>query len=385
MIYKEFKGKKLSALGFGMMRLPVIDGKDAQIDKELTKKMVKTAMDAGVNYYDTAWGYHGGNSELVAGECLKEYPRDSFYLASKFPGYDLSNMSKAEEIFEKQLEKCQTEYFDFYLIHNVCELNIDEYLNPEHKIKEFFVKQRENGRIKHLGFSAHGDIENMKQFLAAYGDEMEFCQIQLNYYDYTFQNAKGKIELLKEWNLPVWVMEPVRGGQLASLKEDAEAKLKEKRPDESTASWAFRFLQSLPDVVVTLSGMTNMAQLEENIKTYEEAKPLNEEEKALILGIADEMIHGTTVHCTGCRYCTGKCPMGLDIPTLLSYYNEAMVGGSGNFIASMGVGSLPNEKKPTACIECHACEQVCPQKIEIPNELKNLQVKLEEIAKSMQA
>ena len=179
MIYKEFQDLKLSALGLGAMRLPVIDGNDGQIDEAAVKEMVAYAMEHGINYYDTAWGYHNGQSEIVMGNALKDYPRDSFYLASKFPGYDLSNMPKVEEIFEKQLEKCQVDHFDFYLFHNVCEMNIDAYLDDEkYGIDTYLTEQKKNGRIRHLGFSAHGDYETMKRFLEAYGDHMEFCQIQ---------------------------------------------------------------------------------------------------------------------------------------------------------------------------------------------------------------
>lgn len=195
----------------------------------------------------------------------KNYPRDSFYLATKFPGYDLSNMDKVEEIFEKQLEKCGVEYFDFYLFHNVCELNIDAYLDKKYGIYDYLIKQKEAGRIRHLGFSAHGSYDVMKRFLESYGSAMEFGQIQLNYLDWSFQDAKRKMELLKEYQIPVWVMEPVRGGKLASLSEENAAKLKELRPEESVAAWAFRFLQSLPEVTMVLSGMSDMEQLKDNI------------------------------------------------------------------------------------------------------------------------
>ena len=198
MIYKEFQNLKLSALGMGAMRLPVLEGDDSQIDEAAAAQMVDLAMKSGVNYYDTAWGYHSGNSERVMGSILKNYPRDSFYLATKFPGYDLSNMDKAEEIFEKQLEKCGVEYFDFYLFHNVCEMNIDAYLDEKYGIFDYLMKQKKAGRIRHLGFSAHGAYDVMERFLDAYGKEMEFCQIQLNYLDWSFQDAKSKVVLLKK-------------------------------------------------------------------------------------------------------------------------------------------------------------------------------------------
>ena len=376
MIYNDFQGLKLSALGMGNMRLPVLDGNDNNIDVDAAKEMIAFCMNSGINYYDTAYGYHGGNSELVVGQLLKNYERSSFYLASKFPGYDLSNMPKVREIFEEQLEKCQVEYFDFYMFHNVCEMNIDEYLNPEFGIFDYLMEQKQNGRIRHLGFSTHGDIDCITRFLEAYGEHMEFGQLELNYFDYRFQNAKGKVQLLNEWNIPVWVMEPVRGGQLAELTPDAEARMREARPDEDIPAWAFRFLQTIPSVTVTLSGMSNMEQLKANISTYAESKPLNEAEMQLILGIADEMISRTTVPCTGCHYCVSKCPEGLDIPFLLKQYNEAMVAGAGEFIAPMALSSIAEDKQPECCISCHSCEKVCPQTIKISEELNKFATKM---------
>lgn len=376
MIYKNFQDLKLSALGMGNMRLPVIDGDDSRIDVESTKEMIAYCMKSGINYYDTAFGYHNGQSELVVGELLKNYPRDSFYLATKFPGYDLANMPKVKEIFEEQLKKCQVEYFDFYLFHNVCEMNVDAYLDPKFGIYDYLMEQKKNGRIKHLGFSAHGDIACITRFLEAYGKDMEFCQIELNYFDYKFQDAKGKVELLDKWNIPVWVMEPVRGGQLAKLNDEATLKLKTARPDEEVVSWSFRFLQSIPSVTMTLSGMSNMEQLKANIETYQEEKPLNEDEMKLILEIADDMIRKTTVPCTGCHYCVSKCPKKLDIPFLLKLYNEAMVAGSGDFIAPMALASVDVDKQPECCIGCHSCEKVCPQTIHIPEHLAKFAKKM---------
>lgn len=363
MVYKNYQDLKLSALGMGAMRLPVIDGDDAKIDEKAAAEMVAYAMEKGINYYDTAWGYHNGNSEIVMGKILSQYPREQYYLATKFPGYDLSNMDKVEEIFEKQLEKCQVTYFDFYLFHNVCEMNIDAYLDKKYGIFEYLMKQKENGRIRHLGFSAHGSYEVMKRFLEAYGEHMEFCQIQLNYLDWSFQDAKVKVELLKEYHIPVWVMEPLRGGKLAKLSEEDTNKLKTLRPDEDIPAWAFRFLQAIPEVTMILSGMSNFEQLKDNIATFEEDKPLNEKEMDTLLSIADGMLNGR-VPCTACHYCVSHCPQGLDIPNLLELYNEHVFTGGG-FIAPMALMAIPEEKHPSACIGCHSCEAVCPQQIKI--------------------
>lgn len=371
MIYKDFKDLKLSNLGLGTMRLPSkgIHG-DTPIDEEETAKMVEYAITKGINYFDTAWGYHNGQSELVMGKILKKYPRESFYLATKFPGYDLANMDKVEEIFEKQLEKCQVNYFDFYLFHNVYEKNVDSYLNRNYRILDYLLKQKQNRRIKHLGFSVHGSLEVMKKFLEAYGQYMEFGQIQLNYLDYKFQDAKAKVELLNEYNIPIWVMEPLRGGKLAKLAESQEKQLKLLRPDEEIPAWAFRFLQSIPGVTMVLSGMSNIEQLEKNIETYEQDKPLNENEMKALLEMANEMVKGNTLPCTACHYCTAHCPKGIDIPKILALYNEHVFTGGG-FLAPMVISALPDDKKPSACIGCKSCEAVCPQQLKIAEAMSN--------------
>lgn len=364
MIYKEFQDIRLSSLGFGMMRLP--GGCDnPQIDEAQTAEMIDYAIRNGVNYFDTAWGYHQGNSERVAGKLLSQYPRESYYLASKFPGYDVSNFGHVEEIFEEQLKKCRTDYFDFYLLHNIYEKNIDAYLDDAtYHTVSYLLEQKAKGRVRHLGFSAHGEYEMMERFLAAYGDKMEFCQIQLNYLDWHFQKADKKVELLNRHNIPIWVMEPLRGGRLATLPEDAASKLKALRPEETVPGWAFRFLQSVPGVTMVLSGMSDLPQMKENIATFSEDKPLNKEELDALVGIADDMVQGGILPCTACRYCTSYCPQGLDIPRLLALYNEHTFTGGG-FLAPMAVEALPEDKRPSACVACRSCEAVCPQQIKI--------------------
>ena len=313
MIYNEFKGRRISALGMGTMRLPVIDGDDGRIDEAAAIEMVDYALAHGINYFDTAWGYHNGTSETVVGKALSRHPRDSFYLADKFPGYDLSNMGKVEEIFEEQLRKCQVDHFDFYLIHNVCELNIDAYLDPKYGTLDYLREQRRNGRISHLGFSVHGNLGTMKRFLDAYGDDMEFCQVQLNYIDWEFQDAKAKVALLRDMGIPCWVMEPVRGGRLANLTDDESRTLKAMRR------------RSVP--------------------------------------------------CTSCHYCTSHCPKGLDIPYLIELYNEHSFTGGG-FLAPMALAALPEEKRPASCIGCGKCAEVCPQAIDIPGVMSDFASKL---------
>ena len=364
MIYKDFQGMKLSALGMGCMRLPVVNGDDAVVDQAAVEKMVALAMERGVNYYDTAWGYHAGHSEEAIGRALAAYPREQFCLADKFPGYDLSNMGKVQEIFEAQLKKCQVSYSDFYLFHNVCEMNIDYYLDPQYGILPYLLEQKQNGRIRHLGFSCHGTLPVLKRFLEAYGQHMEFCQLQLNYIDWIFQGGTEKVALLEQYGIPVWVMEPLRGGRLARLREQEAAVLRDLNPQRPIPAWAFRFLQRIPSVVVTLSGMSDLAQLRDNLDTFETDEPLTEQEWERVLALGKEMTDPQALNCTACHYCVSHCPQGLDIPHLLALYNEHRFTGGG-FIAPMALSAIAPDKQPSACVGCRSCEAVCPQQLKI--------------------
>ncbi len=374
MTYNHFQNLKLSALGMGAMRLPVLGGDDTRIDVPAASEMVGLAMEHGVNYYDTAWGYHGGHSETVMGKLLGKYPRERFFLADKFPGYDLSNMDRVEEIFERQLEKCGVDYFDFYLFHNVCELNIDAYLDEKLGVFVRLMRQKESGRIRHLGFSVHGGTDVLERFLAAYGEYMEFCQVQLNYLDWSFQDAKAKVDLLNSRRIPIWVMEPMRGGSLAALSAADAAKLTALRPDEEIPAWAFRFLQTIPGVTTTLTGASSLEQMKFNIQAFERHRPLDSQEMETLLSVAAGMLEGV-LPCTACRYCVGHCPQGLDIPKLLALYNEHSYSGGG-FIAPMALAAVPEDKQPGACIGCKSCEAVCPQRIGIADALSTFVEKL---------
>lgn len=371
MINKEFKDLKISPLGLGCMRFPVLDGDHGKIDYGAAEEIIACSMENGINYYDTAWGYHNGNSEIVSGKILSRYPRESYYLASKFPGYDRENLEKKEEIFERQLEKCGVDYFDFYLFHNVSERSAGDYLNPDYDLYGYLLQQKKNGRIRHLGFSTHGNCGTIRRFLEACGEGMEFCQIQLNYIDWTFQDGAEKLALLKEWNLPVWIMEPARGGQLAKLSEQHRARLNALRPGESDVSWAFRFLRSIPEVTVTLSGMSSCGQVEENVRTFSEEKLLSEEERETLFSIAGEMLEKKSVPCTACRYCTESCPQKLDIPKLLALYNEHTFTQSGIY-APIRDFLFPEGSDPRSCIGCRSCEKACPQQIKIADYMAEL-------------
>lgn len=363
MLYKDFKGKSLSTLGLGTMRLP--ETAEGTIDIDHTAKMIDYALSHGINYFDTAWKYHGGNSETVIGEILSRYPRDNYYLADKFPGFDLSLFDKMDEVFFTQLSKCKAEFFDFYLCHNVCERNLDAYLDKDKGAIEFFLKQKQEGRIKHLGFSTHAELPALEKFLEVHGSSMEFCQIQLNYLDWNWQKAKEKVELLHKYGLQIWVMEPLRGGALVSLPDDSMEKFSRIIHDLTPREGAFAFLRSIPGVTMILSGMSNMDQLKENIDFFSKECTLSQEAFENLPAIGQQMIEA--VPCTVCRYCTEYCPQGLDIPRLMRIYNENRFDGS-----TYALNLLPPEKRPSACVGCRQCESVCPQNIPIPDIMKEL-------------
>ncbi|MEG1427492.1 MAG: aldo/keto reductase, partial [Oscillospiraceae bacterium] len=283
MIYKEFSGLQLSTLGMGNMRLPTI-GEKGPIDTQKAREILEYAYHHGVNYFDTAYRYHGGESESFVGEVLSQFPRESYFLASKMPGHMMHYQNgklgfqgylsdfkcdSVADIFEEQLKKCRVEYFDFYLLHNVCESSYEFYTNEELGVVAYLLEQKEKGRIHHLGFSAHGRAELIDRFLSCFAaNTFEFIQLQLNYLDWKLQDAKSKYDVATKHHLPVMVMEPVRGGRLVNLPEKQEKLLRETAPSRSNAAWAFRFLQSLPNVQLVLSGMTTLEQLQENISVF---------------------------------------------------------------------------------------------------------------------
>ena len=370
MMYNEACGEKLSRLGFGCMRLPLTAEK--AIDERELQKMVDYAIDHGVNYFDTAWPYHGGHSEIAIGKALAKYPREKWFLADKYPGHQIASSYNPAEIFEEQLKKCNVDYVDFYLLHNVYENSYDVYTDPRWGILDYFKEQKRLGRIKHLGFSCHARPDTLERFLDYAGDSMEFCQIQMNYLDWTLQDAKAKYDLLTARNIPVWIMEPLRGGRLAALAEEDESRLKALRPEESIASWSFRWLQNLPNVKVVLSGMSDYTQMTDNVRTFSEEIPQSAEEAALLAEIAEGLKNA--LPCTRCRYCCEGCPMQLDIPMLIHAYNDLKFANS--MTVSMQMDALPEDKRPSACIGCGACAAICPQKINIPAAMTELAEKL---------
>ena len=379
MLYKKFHDLNLSRLGMGAMRLPKVEGQGEKIDEAKAQELIDYAMESGINYYDTAYRYHAGESELFLGKALSRYPRESYCLADKMPGhmieykdgkYAFSGLlagfpSRAPaELFEEQLEKCRTEYFDFYLLHNVCESAWAFYTDEEAGVIPYLLEQKRKGRIRHLGFSAHGRAETIDRFLNKY-DCFEFVQIQLNYLDWVLQEAGKKYDIITKHGLPVIPMEPVRGGRLASINPQADAMLKAARPHDSIASWAFRFLQGLPNVQVVLSGMSSMEQLKENIALFCKEDPVTPQEQKLLDQAVASLLH--LVPCTACRYCMEGCPQHLDIPKLIAMYNEA--ANADHIVwATLGftLRAMAESELPASCTGCNNCTRICPQGIDIP-------------------
>jgi len=365
MNYREYKkdGAKISLLGFGGMRFPQKDGK---IDREKSQILIDIAYESGVNYYDTAYMYHGGESELFLSEALSKYPRDSYYLADKLPIWMANDADDVDRIFNEQLKKCNTEYFDFYLLHSVN----DDVYNKSIKFDVFnkLDEYRKIGKIKRLGFSFHGSVELLEKIVKDF--DWDFAQLQLNYFDWTYQNAKRQYEVLVENDLPCIVMEPVRGGALVSLTEKADEMLKTLRPDRSIPSWAMRFVASLDNVLCILSGMTDEAALKDNLLSLSDDEPFTESDLEAVFKAKQMLIESKTLPCTACNYCS-DCPRKIAIPELFRMYNEYKVS-SNAFSFKENYSELSVDAKPFNCINCGLCVQRCPQSISIPEKLKDV-------------
>lgn len=358
MYYKDFDGKKISALGIGSLRLPEIENRPNVIDREEAQKVIDLALARGINYIDTAYTYHEGDSERFLGEALKKHPRQSYFLASKF--YVAGNPD-IEKVFEEQLQRLDTDYLDFYLLHGMDENSIDAFMDEERDYIAYLKRQREAGRIRYLGFSSHAAPDTLDRFLKWYSD-FDMALIQLNYLDWTLLDAKRQYELLTEYQIPVWVMEPLKGGRLSTLNEKAEAILQSAAPARSLSSWAFRFLMGLPNVQTVLSGMSSLEQIEDNVKTFEHPDPLDEREQQALAEAIAVFMNDLGVPCSGCRYCCPVCPAQLDIPLLIKGYNEERVSGE-----LWRVAELSNTvHNPKECQQCGLCKGHCPQKIDIP-------------------
>ncbi len=360
MISRSFTNDTLSLLGMGNMRLPTV-GAGGAIDQEKAAQIIDYGYSHGINYFDTAYVYHNGESEKVVGEVLSKYPRESYNLATKF--FILANPDY-KAVFEEQLKRLKTDYIDFYLCHAIFDNTIDRYISCG--CIDYFIEQKEKGRIRHLGFSAHCSLETLHRFASHH--KWDFAQIQLNYLDWTLLDANKQYEILTKMGIPVIVMEPLRGGRLAGLSSAADAMLKAEQPNWPIASWAFRWLMRLDNVKVILSGMSTLDQMKENIKTFENEEALTDRQAELLNTACNMFRSEMSVPCTSCRYCCDECPKKIEIPKVLEAYNRYKVSGSRWELD----GLKHMESGPADCIACDACTRHCPQSIQIPDIMKEL-------------
>lgn len=354
MYYNNFKGEKISALGLGCMRLPC--GPEGEIDSVELQKMVDYAISNGVNFFDTAYVYHGGKSEIEIGKALSKYPRDSYFLSDKFPGHSIQDSFDVKTVFERQLSRCGVDYFDFYLLHNAYENSFPTYEDPRWGIIDYLKEQKRQGRIKHLGLSSHASPEHLEEFLSRHEGLFEYCLIEANYLDWSLQDAKTKYENLAKRGLGIGIMEPLRGGKLATVEDF-----------EKPVEMAFRFLQGRESLTVILSGMSNFEQMAANIEIFKERRPLSEAEEKKVFEVAEKLKNA--VPCTACKYCMDGCPMGLEIPRLIATYNDLKFQNRATPV--MWMDTLPSDKLPSACLACGACARICPQKINIPQVMRD--------------
>lgn len=399
-------GRKVSLLGYGLMRLPVKEGANPnsdEVDQDMVNKLVDYAMAHGINYFDTAHPYHKGMSQIAIGKALKKYPRDSFFLATKMPTPLMPTLEQAKEIFEKQLKDCQVEYFDYYLLHTLQTLDVYQEIYEKRGILAYLQEQKRRGRIRSLGFSFHGTRPLMNHLLDC-GVKWDFVQIQCNYHDWERGSelpawaqqeervpAQWLYERLTERGIPITVMEPLLGGRLVRLNHRAISILKQAAPERSTASWALRFVGSLPNILCVLSGMTYMENLQDNICTFSPFQPLSDGEREVLDEALDAFLSNRTVPCTGCQYCT-PCPYGVDIPAVFAHYNKCVneermpkdkmdkdyVRERRNFLIGYD-RSVPELQQANRCIQCGQCLRKCPQSINIPKEMGKIDRLVEQL------
>lgn len=375
--------EEISLLGFGCMRLPRLNENNQDIDYAKGFEMVDYAYSHGVNYYDTAYVYHDGKSELFIGEALKKYPRESFYLADKMPTWMIhGGVEQMKKIFAEQLQRCQVEYFDFYLLHSLGDQGSYDKVYLNDGGLAYLDEEKANGRIKNLGFSFHGSVEFYEYMMKQ--RKWDFAQIQLNYIDWDEQNAKRLCELSEEYGVPLIIMEPVRGGGLVTLCEESVNILKDAEPDMSIASWAIRFASTPSNVLTVLSGMTTIDHVVDNVKTIENFKPLTDDDYTVLGKAVAAYINKGTIPCTGCRYCM-DCPAGVDIPAVFAIYNKCASEGNipislrndDDYSAKLEAfrkeyAALPESALPHNCVECGQCTEACPQALKIPEKMKDI-------------
>lgn len=373
-MYNDYLGKDIPKLGFGLMRLPM---KGSEIDMEQTKAMVDRFMEAGFTYFDTAYAYINGQSEVAVKEAIvKRYPREAFQIATKLPTWLVKKPEDCGKLLDTQLERTGAGYFDFYLLHALNKDNAQRM--EELGAWEFGVKMKEKGLIKHFGFSFHDKAENLDWILSRH-PEAEFVQLQINYIDWDSNDVQARqcYEVAEKYNKPIIIMEPVKGGSLAVMRPEIQQIFRQARPDLSVASWAVRYAASLDGVITVLSGMSNIEQMEDNLSYMKSFKPLNDEERGIINQVIDELKKIPLIPCTACRYCVDDCPQKVAIPEIFRSYNDYKMynnlwGTKGYYRWVTG-----GKGKASDCIACGACEDHCPQHISIIETLQEIAKVLE--------
>ena len=402
-------GERVSLLGFGMMRLPSTGGRSARegnegIDQEMVNEMVDYAIAHGVNYFDTSPAYCQGFSERATGIALSRYPRESYYIATKLSNFSPSTWSREASIamYHNSMKELQVDYIDYLLLHGIGMRGMEEFENRyiRNGVLEFLLEERKAGRIRNLGFSYHGDVAVFDYLLSRHDYyKWDFVQIQLNYLDWKYAkqinprntDAEYLYAELAKRNIPAVIMEPLLGGRLSNVPENIIARLKEREPEQSIASWAFRFAGSFPDILTVLSGMTRMEHLEDNLRTYSPLQPLTDEEFSFLQSIATQMMEFDTIPCNDCKYCM-PCPYGIDIPAILLHYNKCL--NEGHIVTSPQASdyrqarrayligydrSVPKLRQANHCIGCGQCVAHCPQRIDIPKELHRIDRYVEQL------
>ena len=377
-VRRKFDNTTMPLIALGCMRLPMRDGK---IDMVELDKMVEYAMAHGANYFDTAYMYVDGKSENAIGEVLKKYPRESFILTDKNPAYLVNSPADVHKLFNEQLKKCQVEYFDNYMVHNINKNTIRNYRDND--MYGELLKLKKEGKIKHLGFSFHGDPKMLREVISEH--KWDFCQLQLNYLDWEVVNADELYQIADEAGVPVIVMEPLRGGVLCNLPEKAANHLKEKCPNDTQASFGLRWIAGKERVFTILSGMSNLQQLKENVDTFVNYREITPEEEKVGQELAHIIQSGGAISCTACRYCMEVCPRGINIPAIFGLYNmyKGSTAANAAFMFVYNYNALKEEQRADKCIECRLCIKNCPQDLQIPKLLKEVDKTVKEVEKGM--
>ena len=377
-VRRKFDNTTMPLIALGCMRLPMRDGK---IDMVELDKMVEYAMAHGANYFDTAYMYVEGKSENAIGEVLKKYPRESFILTDKCPAYLVKSPADVRKLCEEQLKKCQVEYFDNYMVHNINKNTLSNYRDND--MYGELVKLKKEGIIKHLGFSFHGDPQMLREVINEH--KWDFCQLQLNYLDWEVVNADELYQIADEAGVPVIVMEPLRGGVLCNLPEKAVNVLKEKCPNDTQASFGLRWIAGKPRVFTILSGMSNLQQLKENVDTFVNYREITPEEEKVAHEIAQIIQSGGAISCTACKYCMEVCPRGINIPAIFGLYNmyKGSSAPNASFMFVYNYNALKEDQRADKCIDCGLCVKNCPQDLPIPKLLKEVDKAVKEVEKGM--